>query len=249
MFNFPIELRHQHIYKADLRFHIGRELNLFKDSSEKTSQSLLLYLEHSENKSTLLFKKKIGPGANSQNMDLTKLLQHLVKKHGKSTKGPIDVNLRLRVAVLKNTKKITRLVDESKERVRIVIQSYDQRDVEATRSRRAVTTVDCSDPNVKLCCVRSLTINFVDDLGWDFITSPAEFKANYCSGSCPHNWKSEEPLRHDIMDIYSERKKKSIGPCCVPNEYESLTILYFNKNNEPTYAKLPNVIVKSCSCR
>ena len=228
---------------------IGKELTVYPEQPTDV-YTLLLYVEEGQGEEEVLVSKKIiGTPKNTYTLEITKLLQRLVKNAPKSSNGDVALKFKIRVAVLKNGKKITRLVDEGKERARIIVQSYDERDVEARRSRRAVTSRYCSGTNEKRCCVRPLEINFREDLGWNYISSPATFNANYCAGDCPLNWHTENNLFYDILHKYATRNNRHIGPCCVPNEYESLNIIYHNNANEAIFAKLPNVIVRSCSCR
>lgn len=242
--------KHQTIYKSNLRVQIGKELTVYPELPTDVYK-LLLYVEDEEEEGSevLVLKKTIGTPANTYTLEITKLVQRLVKNAAKSSNGDVSLEFKIRVAVLKNGRKITRLVDEGKERARIIVQSYDERDVEARRSRRAVTSRYCSGRNERNCCVRPLEINFREDLGWNYISSPPTFNANYCAGDCPLNWHTENNLFYDILYKYATKNNRHIGPCCVPNEYESLNIIYYNNANEEMFAKLPNVIVRSCSCR
>ena len=247
MFNITIEPKHQNIYRAKLKFRLGKEISLAPESSTNVHK-LLLYVEQG-GKEVLLSKQGIRAISDTYTLDITKYIQNLVKKNSMHTRDATALGFSLRIAVLKNNKKITRLIDEARDPARILIQSYDERDVETRRSRRAASLHYCTGRNEENCCVRPLEINFREDLGWDYIASPPSFNANYCDGNCPLNWHTENNLFYDILYKYAAKNNKHIGPCCVPNEYESLNIIYYNSNNEPIVAKLPNVIVRSCSCR
>ena len=246
-FNFTIEPKHQNVYKAKLIFKLGKELSLTPESLTNV-HTLVLYAEQG-GKEVVLIKQPIRSISDTYKLDITKYIQNLVKKKSRHTRDVPSLEFSLRMAVFKNNKKITRLVEDTRDPPRILIQSYDERDAETRRSRRSASLRYCTGRNEENCCVRPLEINFKKDLGWDYIASPPSFNANYCDGSCPLNWHTENNLFYDILYKYATKNNRHIGPCCVPNEYESLNIIYFNDNNEPIVAKLPNVIVRSCSCR
>ncbi|KAI6657439.1 Transforming growth factor beta-1 [Oopsacas minuta] len=247
MFNLTILSKNKNIYKSKLRLRLGKELSLFPELPTNVHKLVLCISQ--EGNEMLVLKKTIAFRADTYTLDITKYLQNLVKKELKSRSGDISLSFNIRIAVLKNGKKITRLVDEGKSKARIIIQSYDERDAEARRSRRAVSSRYCLGRNEKKCCVRPLEINFKEDLGWDYIQTPTSFNANYCAGTCPLNWHTENNLFYDILYKYATNNNKHIGPCCVPNEYGSLNVVYFDAQNEPVTAKIPDVIVRSCSCR
>ncbi|KAF3844790.1 hypothetical protein F7725_007953 [Dissostichus mawsoni] len=100
------------------------------------------------------------------------------------------------------------------------------------RRKRALDTNYCFNNYEENCCVRPLYINFRQDLGWRWIHQPEGYYANFCSAA--------EPVQHV--------EPRSVGlPCCVPQDLEPLTILYY-VGRSPKVEQLSNMVVKSCKC-
>ncbi|XP_076015585.1 transforming growth factor beta-2 proprotein [Genypterus blacodes] len=117
------------------------------------------------------------------------------------------------------------------------------------RKRRAAatdaTTCTRSDQG---CCLRSLYIDFRRDLNWKWIHEPKGYKANFCAGSCPYLWSANNHYNM-ILPLYNKlNPEASASPCCVPQDLEPLTIMYFI-GRSPRVEQLSNMVVKSCKCR
>eukprot|EP00062_Callorhinchus_milii_P028148 gi/632992352/ref/XP_007885052.1/ PREDICTED: transforming growth factor beta-3-like [Callorhinchus milii] len=54
------------------------------------------------------------------------------------------------------------------------------------RRKRALDTAYCLRNYEDNCCVRSLFIDFRQDLGWKWIHEPKGYFANFCAGPCPY---------------------------------------------------------------
>uniref|UniRef100_A0A672RLJ0 Transforming growth factor beta 3 n=1 Tax=Sinocyclocheilus grahami TaxID=75366 RepID=A0A672RLJ0_SINGR len=97
------------------------------------------------------------------------------------------------------------------------------------------------------CCVRPLYIDFRQDLGWRWIHEPKGYHANFCSGPCPY-LRSADTTHSSLLSLYNMlNPEASASPCCVPQDLEPLTILYY-VGRTPKVEQLSNMIVKSCKC-
>ncbi|KAK0131057.1 Transforming growth factor beta-2 [Merluccius polli] len=119
-----------------------------------------------------------------------------------------------------------------------------------SRKRRAaaVDSSTCSRNSEQGCCLRSLYIDFRRDLNWKWIHEPKGYKANFCAGSCPYLWSADNHYNM-ILPLYNKMNPEaSASPCCVPQDLEPLTIVYF-MGRTPRVEQLSNMVVKSCKCR
>ncbi|KAJ0060954.1 hypothetical protein NL108_001800 [Boleophthalmus pectinirostris] len=121
-------------------------------------------------------------------------------------------------------------------------------DTQSTRRRkRALDTNYCFSTTEESCCVRKLHIDFRRDLDWKWIHEPSGYDANYCSGPCPY-LRSADTTHSSLLSLYNTlNPEASASPCCVPQELEPLTILYYS-GRTPKVEQLSNMIVKSCKC-
>ncbi|KAM9795491.1 transforming growth factor beta-2 proprotein [Neosynchiropus ocellatus] len=118
------------------------------------------------------------------------------------------------------------------------------------RKKRAAATdaTTCSRGSDQGCCLRSLYIDFRRDLNWKWIHEPKGYKANFCAGSCPYLWSANNHYNM-ILPLYNKlNPEASASPCCVPQDLEPLTIMYFI-GRTPRVEQLSNMVVKSCKCR
>ncbi|KAI4791484.1 hypothetical protein KUCAC02_033984 [Chaenocephalus aceratus] len=118
------------------------------------------------------------------------------------------------------------------------------------RKKRAAAaeTTTCSRGSEQGCCLRSLYIDFRRDLNWKWIHEPKGYKANFCAGNCPYIWSANNHYNM-ILPLYNKlNPSASASPCCVPQDLEPLTIMYFI-GRTPRVEQLSNMVVKSCKCR
>uniref|UniRef100_A0A3Q2YHG3 Transforming growth factor beta n=2 Tax=Hippocampus comes TaxID=109280 RepID=A0A3Q2YHG3_HIPCM len=118
------------------------------------------------------------------------------------------------------------------------------------RKKRAAATdaATCSRGSDSGCCLRSLYIDFRRDLNWKWIHEPKGYKANFCAGNCPYLWSANNHYNM-ILPLYNKlNPEASASPCCVPQDLEPLTIMYFI-GRSPRVEQLSNMVVKSCKCR
>ncbi|XP_047244957.1 transforming growth factor beta-3 proprotein-like [Girardinichthys multiradiatus] len=115
------------------------------------------------------------------------------------------------------------------------------------RSKRALDTNYCFSTTEESCCVRRLHIDFRRDLDWKWIHEPSGYDANYCSGPCPY-LRSSDTTHSSLLSLYNTlNPEASAAPCCVPQDLEPLTILYYYGGTAKV-EQLSNMIVKSCKC-
>ncbi|XP_067366060.1 transforming growth factor beta-2 proprotein isoform X1 [Channa argus] len=115
------------------------------------------------------------------------------------------------------------------------------------RSKRALDAAYCSKNVQNNCCLRSLYIDFKRDLGWRWIHEPKGYEANFCAGACPYLW-SADTQHSKVLGLYNTiNPEASASPCCVSQDLEPLTILYYI-GKTPKIEQLSNMKVKSCKC-
>uniref|UniRef100_A0A8C4Q838 Transforming growth factor beta n=1 Tax=Eptatretus burgeri TaxID=7764 RepID=A0A8C4Q838_EPTBU len=117
----------------------------------------------------------------------------------------------------------------------------------ASRHKRALDAAFCLRNVERSCCLRKLYIEFRKDLGWNWIHEPKGYHANFCSGLCPYMWSSDTQYSQ-VLSLYNTlNPEASVSPCCVPQDLEPLTILYYVRRR-PRVEQLSNMVVKSCKC-
>ncbi|EHB04802.1 Transforming growth factor beta-3 [Heterocephalus glaber] len=112
------------------------------------------------------------------------------------------------------------------------------------RKKRALDTNYCFRNLEENCCVRPLYIDFRQDLGWKWVHEPKGYYANFCSGPCPY-LRSADTTHSTVLGLYNTlNPEASASPCCVPQDLEPLTILYY-VGRTPKVEQLSNMVVKS----
>ncbi|XP_069494136.1 transforming growth factor beta-3 proprotein [Ambystoma mexicanum] len=118
---------------------------------------------------------------------------------------------------------------------------------QSPRRKRALDTNYCFRSQEENCCVRSLYIDFRQDLDWKWVHEPKGYFANFCSGPCPY-LRSSDTTYSTVLGLYNTlNPEASASPCCVPQDLEPLTILYY-VGRTPKVERLSNMVVKSCKC-
>ncbi|CEF71136.1 Transforming growth factor-beta, N-terminal domain and Transforming growth factor-beta, C-terminal domain-containing protein [Strongyloides ratti] len=102
------------------------------------------------------------------------------------------------------------------------------------------------------CGKRTLQVKF-SDIGWGSkVIAPKVFEANYCSGTCSFPLtKDVHHSNHAIIQslLYNMKIIPSIpNVCCAPESMDSLTILYFDEQDNVVLKTYPKMSVSSCSC-
>ncbi|XP_073484469.1 transforming growth factor beta-2 proprotein isoform X1 [Aquarana catesbeiana] len=130
----------------------------------------------------------------------------------------------------------------------MLLPSYRQEPQQPNRrKKRALDAAYCFRNVQDNCCLRPLFIDFKRDLGWKWIHEPKGYNANFCAGACPYLWSSDTQHTR-VLGLYNTiNPEASASPCCVSQDLESLTILYF-VGKTAKIEHLSNMIVKSCKC-
>ncbi|KAF7259584.1 hypothetical protein EG68_02639 [Paragonimus skrjabini miyazakii] len=102
------------------------------------------------------------------------------------------------------------------------------------------------------CQRRELIIDFAA-VGWaGWVIAPRSYNARYCSGHCPfplsayYNTTNHAVLLQLVHLLDAARVP---GPCCVPNELSSQSLLYQNQNGDVALSVYQDMVVESCACR
>ncbi|XP_022249332.1 growth/differentiation factor 10-like [Limulus polyphemus] len=104
-----------------------------------------------------------------------------------------------------------------------------------------------------LCRRRKLRVNFAD-IGWSrWIIAPTSLEVHFCSGHCPFPLtKNFRPSNHATIQSIVNAIGLNPGvpaPCCVPDSLSSVTLLYFDEDENVVLKNYPNMSVQNCACR
>ena len=134
---------------------------------------------------------------------------------------------------------------------KLIISREVEEESSEIRSKRQSTTQPgigfCESEDTTTCCLHALTIDFREDLGFNFVIQPKRFDANYCSGFCPE----VGTFTPQVFEFYSRLGASSpvgsIDPHCGINSTRSLEVLQ-RVNGVLIIEELRDVIVSSCGC-
>jgi len=120
-------------------------------------------------------------------------------------------------------------------------------------SERSDQLCSVNQPNEN-CCRYPLEID-LNEVGFGFVVSPRRIKAFYCAGECPfgHLLASRHAhLMQQLGPIYSNENEPSsprnVGRCCVPTDYQNLTVAYMPNNHTVKETTMVNIIALRCGC-
>lgn len=111
------------------------------------------------------------------------------------------------------------------------------------------TTFCFSNPLEPNCCVRSLSINFVRDLNYQFILFPNQYDSNYCTGLCPTFWPTASNSTGFLQSYRSRNPTFAVQPCCSPEDIGSLSVMLTSDDGETEIREMEDMIITSCICR
>lgn len=103
------------------------------------------------------------------------------------------------------------------------------------------------------CAKHKMYVDF-DEIGWSgWIISPKGYDAYHCSGECPFPLgQSQKPTNHATVQsiVYALRVgTKHVGtPCCVPNKLFSISLLYFDDDENVILKQYDDMVAASCGC-
>lgn len=116
---------------------------------------------------------------------------------------------------------------------------------EGPKRVRRDSGLDCDENSPESrCCRYPLTVDF-EDFGWDWIIAPKRYKANYCSGECEYMHLQKYPHTHLVNKA---NPRGTAGPCCTPTKMSPINMLYFNREEQIIYGKIPSMVVDRCGC-
>ncbi|XP_063687627.1 transforming growth factor beta-1 proprotein-like isoform X2 [Bolinopsis microptera] len=123
---------------------------------------------------------------------------------------------------------------------------YDNARTPASKFNEPSYWLSPDDQDEGKCGVRLLYLQFDKDMSIPSIRAPQGVYVNYCSGSCPYLWKTEDPPLHTlILGQYAEQIRESVyEPCCVPAKYEAAEAITV----ENQIIKFDDLRVTSCKC-
>ncbi len=111
---------------------------------------------------------------------------------------------------------------------------------------RAYCDANPDEPN---CCVRPFTVNFAEDLDFNFVISPRSFQPNYCNGQCQDlRWPIATKSTENLIKLRQHNPTAAPEPCCVPHDTRPLQLLMV-VNGMTVIREFPNMIIDSCICR
>ena len=134
-------------------------------------------------------------------------------------------------------------------RPKLIISKELEDDSSQQRLKRQSTGpgVGFCQANMTTCCLHPLTINFREDLGFDFILQPREFAANFCEGLCPDVSGSGSHVTPGLYYFLNRLDSSLVEPCCVTHTTQSIEVLYKLKG-VLVIDELQSVTVTSCRC-
>ena len=104
----------------------------------------------------------------------------------------------------------------------------------------------------KSCSRHELYVDF-EEIGWSgWIISPKGYNAYHCKGECPFPLgQNQKPTTHATVQsiVHAMRIGKDVGtPCCVPNKLFSISLLYFDDEENVILKQYDDMVAASCGC-
>uniref|UniRef100_A0A3P8ZKW5 TGF-beta family profile domain-containing protein n=1 Tax=Esox lucius TaxID=8010 RepID=A0A3P8ZKW5_ESOLU len=163
----------------------------------------------------------------------------------------MDHNGILSVVTLSSGKWIESIVPSDgkrQENAYLVIFSDDGRGSTTNRSINQAP----SYPRSSSCQRVPLFVDF-DEIGWaGWIISPRGYNAYNCKGSCPFPLgESLRATNHATVQSIMHALKLSDDvdtPCCVPDELQSISLLYFDDEENVVLKQYDDMVAVSCGC-
>ncbi|KAL8587803.1 hypothetical protein ACOMHN_021021 [Nucella lapillus] len=103
------------------------------------------------------------------------------------------------------------------------------------------------------CSKHKMYVDF-DEIGWSgWIISPKGYDAYHCTGQCPFPLgQSQKPTNHatvqSIVHALGVGSKNLGTPCCVPNKLFSISLLYFDDDENVILKQYDDMVAASCGC-
>ncbi|XP_045925742.1 bone morphogenetic protein 2-like [Micropterus dolomieu] len=121
-------------------------------------------------------------------------------------------------------------------------------------SRRRRASPDLSSHGRSQSCQRvPLFVDF-EEIGWSgWIISPRGYNAYHCKGSCPFplggNLRATNHATvRSIMHALKLSSDEVGAPCCVPDRLQSISLLYFDDEENVVLKQYDDMVALSCGC-
>nr|CAH0111354.1 unnamed protein product [Daphnia galeata] len=106
--------------------------------------------------------------------------------------------------------------------------------------------------NTNECHRQELYVEF-ESIGWsEWIIAPKGYNAYHCTGICSFPLgQSQKPTNHATVQsiVHEMNLAKSVAmPCCVPNRLLSLSLLYYDENDNVVLKQYGEMVADSCGC-
>ncbi|KAK2165714.1 hypothetical protein LSH36_46g07046 [Paralvinella palmiformis] len=127
-----------------------------------------------------------------------------------------------------------------------------ERHDDGTRTRRSTDYYRPSRRKHKACQRNELYVDF-SEIGWSgWIISPKGYNAYHCWGECPFPLgQYYRPTNHATVQsiVYTMRIEKNVRlPCCVPDKLYSISLLYFDDEENVILKQYDEMVAASCGC-
>lgn len=104
----------------------------------------------------------------------------------------------------------------------------------------------------KPCARHEMYVDF-DEIGWSgWIISPKGYNAYHCKGECPFPLgQSLKPTNHATVQsiVHALGVGRDVNtPCCVPNKLYSISLLYFDDDENVILKQYDDMVASSCGC-
>uniref|UniRef100_A0A3P8U1W1 TGF-beta family profile domain-containing protein n=1 Tax=Amphiprion percula TaxID=161767 RepID=A0A3P8U1W1_AMPPE len=133
-------------------------------------------------------------------------------------------------------------------------QSYLVPDPHHIRSRRRRASSGFVPHGRSQSCQRvPLFVDF-DEIGWSgWIISPRGYNAYHCKGSCPFPLggglrATNHATVRSIMHALKLSSDEVGAPCCVPDRLQSISLLYFDDEENVVLKQYDDMVALSCGC-
>lgn len=102
------------------------------------------------------------------------------------------------------------------------------------------------------CAKHEMYVDF-DEIGWSgWIISPKGYNAYHCKGACPFPLgQSQKPTNHATVQsiVHALKVGNDVStPCCVPNKLYSISLLYFDDDENVILKQYDDMVAASCGC-
>ncbi|CAM4591759.1 bone morphogenetic protein 2-like [Caretta caretta] len=125
--------------------------------------------------------------------------------------------------------------------------------IRVNKSRRIRDTSSFSHKDkIVPCQLNDLFVDF-HKIGWaGWIISPRGYKAYYCKGACLFPLgESLRATNHATVQsiVHTLKLTKDVStPCCVPDKLSSISIMYFDDNENVVLKNYKDMVATSCGC-